>query len=324
MKTLSNKENQQNTPKVSSLYGDYLVMLAAPCILSSVYYGARALAVIAVGVLSAAISDMIFCLFLKRKFLLRDLSNIFIGAAIAVMLPAGVPLYVPAVASAFAVTVAKVPFGGSLKAPFVPAAAGFAFVSICFKEQIFDYSYNSAEKMLGSGSIGSLLLGGNAVHLNAVNMFDIISGNVAGPMGTGCGLLMIACGIVLLIRRKGALLAPAGFILFCILWSAIFPRVNASAMTSVVMELSAGSLLFAAVFLLTDHSTQPQRRLTRFFYGTVCGFLCMLMRRVGTYEECVCFAILLANGFSPLINSAVKRIPSKKKKASSGREEAAE
>lgn len=324
MKTLSNKEIKQNTPKVSALYGDYLVMLAAPCILSLIYYGARALSVIAVGVLSAAVGDMIFCLFLKRKFLLRDLSNIFIGAAIAVMLPAGVPLYVPAVAAVFAVVVAKVPFGGSLRAPFVPAAAGFAFVSVCFKEQVFDYAYNSAEKMLGSGSIGSLLLQGKAVHLNAVNIFDIISGNVAGPMGTGCGLLMFACGFVLLIKRKGALLAPIGFIGFCVIWAAIFPRVNSSAVTSVIMELSSGSLLFAAVFLLTDHSTQPQRYLTRIFYGAVCGFLCMLMRRVGTYEESVCFAILLANGFSPLINSAVKRLPSKKKKASSGREEAAE
>lgn len=321
---MSNKEIKQNTPKVSGLYGDYLVMLAAPCVLSLVYYGRRALAVIAVGVLSAVISDMIFCLFLKRKFLLKDLSNIFIGAAIAVMMPAGIPLYVPAVASIFAVVVAKVPFGGSLRAPFVPAASGFAFASVCFKEQIFDYAYNSADKMLGSGSIGSLLLKGSAVHLNAVNFFDIVSGNVAGPMGTGCGLLMIACGIVLLIRRKGALLAPIGFIGFCILWSALFPRVNASAVTSVVMEFSAGSLLFAAVFLLTDYSTQPQRYLTRIFYGAVCGFLCMLMRRVGTYEESVCFAILLANGFSPLINSAVKRLPSKKKKASSVREEAVE
>lgn len=324
MKTLSDKEIKQNTPKVSSVYGDYLVMLAAPCVVSLIYYGVRALGVIAVGVLSALITDMVFCLFLRRKFLLKDLSNIFIGTAIAVMMPAGVPLYVPAFAALFAVAVAKVPFGGSLRAPFVPAAAGFAFASVCFKEQIFDYAYNSADKMLGSGSVGSLLLKGSAIHLNAVNVFDIISGNVAGPMGTGCGLLMIACGIVLLIRRKGALLAPIGFIGFCILWAAIFPRVNASAVTSVVMELSAGSLLFAAVFLVTDYSTQPQRYFTRILCGALCGFLCMLMRRVGTYEESVCFAILLANGFSPLINSALGKFSSKKKKKSSGREEAVE
>lgn len=318
MKTLSNKENQQNTPKVSSLYGDYLVMLAAPCILSSVYYGARALAVIAVGVLSAAISDMIFCLFLKRKFLLRDLSNIFIGAAIAVMLPAGVPLYVPAVASAFAVTVAKVPFGGSLKAPFVPAAAGFAFVSICFKEQIFDYSYNSAEKMLGSGSIGSLLLGGNAVHLNAVNMFDIISGNVAGPMGTGCAVLMVACCAYLFVKRRSALLATLGFVAACAVYAAVFPRANAGILTNILLELTSGSLLFGAVFLVTDYATLPKSSISKLIYGIICGFFCMAMRSVGSYEETVCFAVLMANGIRPVFDSALngvrQKTPSAEKK----------
>jgi electron transport complex protein RnfD len=298
-------------------------MLAAPCILAVCGYGARAIAVILTGVAAAVLSDMLFCALLKRNFLLRDLSNIYIGAVIALMLPAGVPLYVPATASVFAVITAKVPFGGSLRAPFVPAAAGFAFVSVCFKEQIFDFSYNSAQKMLGEHSLGALLLQGKALRLNAVNVFDILSGNAAGPMGAGCGLLMVACFVFLLVRRRGALFAPLSFIASCALYAAIMPRVNASALTSVFMELSSGSIMFAAAFLLSDYVTQPERYFTRTLYGASCGILCMLMRGMGTYEETVCFAVLLANAFSPIIDSAVKRIPSKKKSASTAGEGAA-
>lgn len=323
MKALSNKEIKQNPVKPLKLYGDYLLMLAAPCALALRYYGARVLAVIAAGVLGAVLSDMLFCVILKRKFLLRDLSNIFIGAVIALMLPAGVPFYVPAIASVFAVAVAKIPFGGSMKTPFVPAAAGFAFVSTCFKAQVFDFSYNSADKMLGSRSLGNLLLNGNAVRLNAINVFDILSGNVAGPAGAGCGLLMAACFVFLLVRRKGALFAPLSFIAVCALYAAVMPRVNASVFTSIFMELSAGSLLFAAVFLISDYSTQPQRYFTRILYGAVCGIFCMMMRAMGTYEETVCFAVLLANGFTPVLDSIAKRI-TLKRKASSVREEAAE
>lgn len=315
MKTLSNKETKQNTVKASRIFGDYLVMLIAPCILALWFYGARVLAVVAVGVLSAVVSDLVFSAMLKKAFLLRDLSNVFIGTVIALMLPAGVPLYVPAVASVFAVITAKIPFGGSLRAPFVPAAAGFAFISVCFKEQIFDFTYNTSDMLLGERSLGALLAQGNAVHLDVINTFDILSGNVAGPMGTGCGLLMLACCIYLFIKRKGALLATAGFIASCALYAAIFPRVNASAITSIVLELSAGSLLFAAVFLLTDYATVPQRGLTRVVYGAVCGLFCMLMRTVGTYEETVCFAILLANGFLPIIESVVKKLPLRKEAA---------
>lgn len=321
---MSNKEVKKEPVKASRLYGDYLIMLAAPCILALSSYGARVLSVISVGIVSAVLSDMLFCAVLKRNFLLRDLSNIYIGAVIALMLPAGVPLYVPAAASVFAVIVAKVPFGGSLRAPFVPAAAGFAFVSVCFKEQVFDFSYNSAQKMLGERSLGALLSQGNAVRLNAINVFDILSGNVAGPMGAGCGLLMAACFVFLLVRRKGALLAPLSFVAVCALYAAVMPRVNASVFTSIFMELSSGSLLFAAAFLLSDYATQPERGFTRILYGAVCAVFCMLMRTMGTYEETVCFAVLLANAFSPIIDSAVKRLASKKKAASPAREEAAE
>lgn len=312
MKALSNKEIKQTPAKI---YGDYLVMLIAPCVLAAWFYGSRALAVIAVGIIGAVLSDLVLCALLKRNFLLRDLSNIFIGTAIALMLPAGIPLYVPAAASVFAVITAKIPFGGPLKSPFVPAAAGFAFVSVCFKDLIFDFSYNTSDKLLGERSLGALLAQGNAVHLDSVNTFDILSGNVAGPMGTGCGLLMIACCVYLLFRRKGALLATAGFIAACALYAAIFPRVNASALTSVVLELSAGSLLFAAVFLVTDYATVPKNALTRVIYGAVCGIFCMIMRKVGSYEETACFAVLLANGFAPVIDSAVERLPLKRKEA---------
>ena len=322
MKALPNNEIKQKPLKASRLYGDYLLMLAAPCALALIYYGPRVLAVIASGVLGAVLSDMLFCAVLRRNFLLKDLSNVFIGVVISLMLPAGIPLYVPAVAAVFAVSVAKIPFGGSIRTPFVPAAAGFAFISVCFKEQIFDYSYNSAEKMLGARSLGALLLNGNSVRLNSINVFDILSGNVAGPMGAGCGLLMLACLVFLLVRRKGALFSPVSFIVTCALYAAVMPRVNASFSTSIFMELSAGSLLFAAVFLMSDYSTQPQKYSTRILYGVLSGIFCMLMRTVGTYEETVCFAVLLANAFTPIIDPWFKKL-TLKKKASSAREEAA-
>lgn len=306
--------SKQNMLKASQIFGDYLVMLIAPCIVSFMYYGSRALAVIAVSVLSAVACDFAANFVLGRKFLLRDTSNIFIGAAIAMMMPASVPFYVPAIASAAGVLTAKIPFGGSLRAPFVPAAAGFAIASVCFKDQVFTYAQNTEDKLFGAKSLASLLSQGISVHINEGNVFEIISGNISGPMGTGCGILMIACCCYLFVRRRSALLATVGFIGACVLYAALLPRVNSNALTSIVLELSAGSLLFGAVFLITDVSTLPQGGVVKVVYGAVCGILCMIMRTVGTYEETVCFAVLMANGFSPVIESTVKVLSSRKTK----------
>ena len=295
---------KQNKVKNSRIFGDYLIMLVAPLVIAVWYYGARAVYAAAAAVAGAMITDIAANLIIRKQYRLKDLSSVYIGAAIAAMMPAGIPLYIPALAAAFAVLAVKIPFGGGLRAPFSPVAAGFAFACVCFKEQIFDYSYNSVDKLLGSASLGSLLAKGNSVRLNSVNLFDIVSGNVAGPMATGCGIVLIAC-CALFVRRRKALLATAGFIVTCAVFAAVFPRINASAITSVVLELSSGSLIFAGVFLLTDLATLPKSSAVRVIYGAVCGVICMTMRRLGAYEEPVCFAVLLANGLRPVMESAL-------------------
>lgn len=307
---LVNSSPKQNTVKASQIFGDYLVMLIAPCVMAVWHYGMSSVYVIAVSVLSALVCDFCMSAIIRKKFLLKDFSCIYIGASIALMLPAGVPLYVPIFASSFAVLAVKTPFGGALRSPFVPAAAGFAFASVCFKEQVFTFTQSTETKFLGERSLGSLLSQGNSVHLNAANVFDIISGNVAGPMGTGCGIVMLGCCAYLFVRRRRALFATAGFIASCAVFAMIFPRINASAITSLVLELSSGSLMFAAVFLVTDYATLPKKSLNRVVYGAVCGAICMSMRYVGVYEETVCFAVLLANGLRPVIDSALKNLPS--------------
>lgn len=295
---------KQNKVKNSRIFGDYLIMLVAPLVIAVWYYGARAVYAAAAAVAGAMITDIAANLIIRKQYRLKDLSSVYIGAAIAAMMPAGIPLYIPALAAAFAVLAVKIPFGGGLRAPFSPVAAGFAFACVCFKEQIFDYSYNSVDKLLGSASLGSLLAKGNSVRLNSVNLFDIVSGNVAGPMATGCGIVLIAC-CAFFVRRRKALLATAGFIVTCAVFAAVFPRINASAITSVVLELSSGSLIFAGVFLLTDLATLPKSSAVRVIYGAVCGVICMTMRRLGAYEEPVCFAVLLANGLRPVMESAL-------------------
>lgn len=298
---------KQKKIKSSRIFGDYIIMLVAPLVIAVWYYGIRALWVTGSAVAGALISDIVSGLIVNKHYKIKDLAGIYIGIAISVMMPAGVPLYIPAAAGAFAVLAVKLPFGGALRAPFSPVAAGFAFACVCFKDEIFDFSYSSGEKLLGSASLGSLLAHGNSIHLNAVNAFDIFSGNVAGPMGTGCGLVLIACCAYLFVRRRRALLSTAGFLAACILVAAVFPRTNASALTSVVLELSSGSLIFAGVFLLTEPSAMPKSGKARLLCGALCGFICMAMRHIGAYEEPVCFAVLLADAFKPVVESLLDK-----------------
>ncbi len=302
-------------PNIRSVYSDYLIMLLAPCYMAFHYYGFRSLLVIAVSVISALLTDAFAGLILNKKINFGNPGCVFAGAAIALMMPANVPFYVPALASFFAVAIVMMPFGSNENTPFVPAAAGFAFASVCFKESVFNYAVGTQDSVFGAESLGSMLLKGSSVHIGTANIFDILIGNVAGPMGTGCVLLMLASAAFLLIRRPSSLLSTAGFVVACIVTVVLFPRVSASLKSNLIPELCSGSLMFAAVFLITDPVTQPKKNLNKFLYGALCGVLCIAMRKMGAYEETVCFAVILSNALRPIFDSAIDNMPKRIKKS---------
>lgn len=134
----------------------------------------------------------------------------------------------------------------------------------------------------------------------------------AGPAGQTALLVLLAAGLYLVIRKT----APWDGMLCCLAGAAaaafLFPRVVGPRWESVLFELLAGSLVFCAVFLVGEPSTSPHTRLGRCLYGLGIGILAILLRHIGPYEEGVCFAVLLANPFTPVLDRFAWRIRSYK------------
>ncbi|MBR6702271.1 MAG: RnfABCDGE type electron transport complex subunit D, partial [Clostridia bacterium] len=237
-------ENNSSNRKSLSIFGDYLLMLVFPCVLSVWYYGVDAVRTLVVCIVTGFICDFFGSIIIYKKFYAADLSSFCTSIMIALMMPADIAFYIPVIACTFSVLVIKIPFGGGMKAPFVPAAAGFAFMAACFKDEIF--AYTPVRPFMSGVSLGSTLMHGGSMRLNSANVLDMITGNICGPMGTGCIIVFAACIVFLLFRRKEALLATAGFLGACILFALLLPRSNGSRISSVIMELSSGSLMFAA------------------------------------------------------------------------------
>lgn len=94
---------------------------------SVVLFGARALSIILVSVAAALLGEFIGGRFLGRMTLL-DGSAFLTGLLVAYNVPVAAPLYIPAVASLFAILVVKWSFGGLGGNWMNPALAGRAFV----------------------------------------------------------------------------------------------------------------------------------------------------------------------------------------------------
>ena len=114
-----------------------LLMLIAPAVMAFYYYRWRVLLLLVVSISIAALCDAAGAALMRRKPGMDPLYAALTGAMIALLLPASAPLWLPAAGSAFAIVAAKLPFGSAEKTPFVPAAAGIAFLCVCWPELVF-------------------------------------------------------------------------------------------------------------------------------------------------------------------------------------------
>jgi len=89
-------------------------------------FGLPALGVLAVSIGTAALAELAVTLPFRR-FTLADGSAVLTGCIVGLLMPAGVPLYVPAAASAFGILVIKQSFGGLGRNWMNPAMGGIVF-----------------------------------------------------------------------------------------------------------------------------------------------------------------------------------------------------
>ena len=287
---------------------DMLICMIPLAIISIYLYGVNVLWLVLTSVITAVLCEYIAFRIMKKDKTINDLSAVATGLALALMLPASAPLYFALAGSAFSILVAKVPFGSARKTPFVPAAAGFAFLSVCFSKEVFSYPLSSAAAAsistnsasnIGT-SFGEMLTYGKSISLNPLEIISILTGKNPGPLGTTCMLAMIGIAIYLLVKRPKRFTITFSFLLAAALMALAFPRVNSGRITSLVMELSAGSLVFVSLILLPDPANSPKKFPQTFFYGFFAGIICMLLRYYGKYPECDCFAVLIMNAVFPV------------------------
>ncbi len=306
----------KNNKADSRSYADFLAISAVPAVMAWYYNGVQVFKLIFLSVLSAVACELVMSLLLKMKIELQDMNAVYIGVVMALMLPANASPWLAAAGCAFAIVVVKFPMGGTMNSPFVPAAAGFAFISLCKPELVFNYPAVESSAVSRSVSLASMLADGTSIRLNSINTINLLIGEFVGPMGATCTILLLCSLIYIAFRRPAALLNSFGFLLACVVMAILCPRVQTGILSSVLLEMSSGMLIFAAVFLVTDPGASPKRLSNRFIYGVITGVLCMLIRYYGKFEESVCFAVLMTNAIWPVFRIFFGDTPNGSRKVS--------
>ena len=274
-----------------------------------VYHGGvHALGQIILCSLTAVVCELIGFKAVLKKNTAGDLSALTTGMIIALLLPVSAPPYVGISACAFAVLAAKLPFGDVRNTPFLPSAAGFCFAAMLFTDAVFtypavgsDFAFFGSEGFVKGETLFDMLSKGNSLSLNVFGRASLLSGSYPGAIGT-TSMLVLAGGFgYMAVRHPKRLFASAGYLLSAAAFAFLFPRVNSGRLSSVIMELCAGGLIFAALLLITDPVTSPRKPAGAFCYGLTGGAVCMLLRYFSEFPDAACFSILITNALWPAL-----------------------
>lgn len=284
---------------------DVCIALIPACIMGIVYFGYLALLTILVSAIFSVGAEIVYRLLTKEKFkdIIRSLDNtsLVTGLIIALIIPPTIHLYIPALASIFAIIVVKMLFGGTGYNLVNPAATGriFAFISFTtIMNTFFDPSNGSV--ITGATSLQSFLSDGSTL-----SSLDLLLGTgVAGCIGETCKIAILIGAIYLAIKGIIKIYLP---IISVIVAGLVAVLLNGSFEVFLPAILSGG-LIFGAFFMATDYVTNPVTTLGNVVFFIGFGLLTSLLRHFSGYET-ASFAILLMNILVPLIDKVTLSKP---------------
>ncbi len=246
------------------------------------------------------------------------------GFIIPLIVPINTPLWMVAVATAFAVIFAKEIYGGTGYNIFNVALIARAFLFFAYPSQMTgDHAFIreggtwgwDSGKTLVDGFSGATPLGDLATATDAslipVDFWTAFNGLIPGSVGETCGWAILL-GACLLIctgvaswKTMLSILATAG--VTAALFNAFGPD-TAVANYPWYMHLVSGGLRFGAVFMATDPVTSARTECGKWIYGALIGFLVIVIRVLNPgFPEGMMLAILFGNAFAPLIDWCVVR-----------------
>ena len=295
-----------------TVMGDMIISLLPLYFIAFCYYGARVLVLMALSLVVCFVADTAGDLLSGRRYNFRDFSPFVTGLIIPLLMPVTASLRMVVVAGLAAILIAKQPFGGTGDNFFNPAAVGIAFATACWPTEMFLYPnpfdniplWNVSTVATSAGGAFSLKLGG----IPSVSLQDMFLGVIQGPMGTTSVLVILACFLYLAFRRTIRPQLTLSFLASAALFAFLFPRTNAAPLEGVLYEMMSGTMVFAAVFMITDPVTSPKRPLACVAYGLAAGIVTMCFRHMGGFEQAGPFAILLMNALAPLFDEGVWRL----------------
>ncbi|NMA61563.1 MAG: RnfABCDGE type electron transport complex subunit D, partial [Firmicutes bacterium] len=265
---------------------DVLISLLPATIAGVVFFGFPALVVLGLSTLTAVVTEALLLRSpLTPRGIFGDGSAAVTGLLVGLILPPTTAWWIPVLGSFLAIALVKWAFGGIGYNIFNPALGARAILLLAFTSQMVKFTVpfdtiTAATPLLTSRSFS----------------WSLVWGNVGGSIGETSVIAILLGALYLLYKQHINWRIPVGYVgsafVLALLWG-LDPW----------FTITAGGLLFAAVFMATDMVTSPVTPTGQLIFGIGCGVLTLVIRQYTPFPEGVTFAVLTMNALAPAIES---------------------
>ncbi len=237
------------------------------------------------------------------------------GLLIPMVMPVGTPLWMVAVATAFAVIIGKEVFGGTGMNVFNPALLARAFAFFAYTPQMSGekvwYESGAVHNLLGlTPEVNGVATVSGATALEQLgstgqmqwSAMDAFLGFIPGSMGETSTLAILIGAAILLFTGVASWRIMLSVFAGGLAMGYIFQAAGVTEYDA-YLHLLVGGFAFGAVFMATDPVTSAQTNTGKWIYGLMVGMLAVLIRVVNpAYPEGMMLSILFMNALAPLID----------------------
>ena len=297
--------------------------LVPPLLLSVFVFGIQVLLITAVSVASCMAVEAASQKMLGRPVTVRDGSAALTGMLLAFVIPPGVSFLVPILGAVMAIYIGKHLLGGLGYNIFNPALLGRAFLLATFPVAMTSAWLppltDGAIFTYITGGVGLVATSSPRAGLKEQGIGDGVFGDIdlaeiygsfflgwrPGCIGETSGLLVMLGGLYLMYRRYITWHIPVSVLGSIALLTWIFGGETLFTGDPLLAVLTGGAIL-GAFYMATDYVTSPSTRTAQLVYGAGIGALTVLIRLKGGYPEGICYAILLMNPLSTVLDGWFK------------------
>lgn len=274
----------------------------------------RPIILIIIPMLVGLFTEYLYFLIKKDKkslsYLLKESFAIIPGLFIGLIIPINTPIWLVIIVSIIS-SLSKMLFGGLGKNPLNPALAGTIIITIFASSYIArgggylnSYEMDAISGATPLANFSALSYAGSYDEVVAPygSLWSFFFGNIPGSLGETSAVLCISAFVYLLAYKVIKWRIPVSYVMTVFLMTMVIGFNNNMGLWYPLFCILSGSLLFGAVFMVTDPVTSPITNHGQVLGGIILGILTVGIRYLTNYPEGVLISILIFNLLTIIIN----------------------